>query len=132
MKMDLLHYFFFITMMMYLLHYFFHNDDDGPFTLFFFITMMDLLHLIFFHNDDDGPLTPLAIFVNSGPYNFFYVENFGPFSQIEILGGAQAPFAPPLVTGLLVKNISTHVNHENLSEKWNFGAYPFKADFEDF
>ena len=32
----------------------------------------------------------------------------------------------------LVKKISTHVNHENLSEKWNFGAYPYKADFEDF
>ena len=77
-------------MMMDLLHkFFFHNDDDGPFKLYFF------------HKDDDGPLTPLAIFVNSGPYNFFYVENFGPFSQIEILGGAQAPFAPPLVTGLV-------------------------------
>ena len=22
------------------------------------------------------------------------------------------------------KKISTHVNHENLSEKWNIGAYP--------
>ena len=32
----------------------------------------------------------------------------------------------------LVKKISTHVNHENLSKKWNFGAYPYKADFEDF
>ena len=30
------------------------------------------------------------------------------------------------------EKISTHVNHENLSEKWNFGAYPYKADFEDF
>ena len=25
---------------------------------------------------------------------------YGPFSLIEIFGGAQAPFAPPLVTGL--------------------------------
>ena len=47
-------------MMMDLLHYFFHNDD-GPFTL------------NLFHNDDDGPLTPLAIFVNSGPYNFIFL-----------------------------------------------------------
>ena len=31
-----------------------------------------------------------------------------------------------------MKKISTHVNHENLSEKWNFEAYPYKADFEDF
>ena len=32
----------------------------------------------------------------------------------------------------LVKKVSTHVNHENISEKWNFGAYPYKANFEDF
>ena len=32
----------------------------------------------------------------------------------------------------LVEKISTHVNHENLSEKWNFWVYLYKADFEDF
>ena len=36
-------------------------------------------------------------------------------------------FSTHLTSFPLVKKISTHVNHENLSEKWNIGA-----NFEDF
>ena len=111
---------FFITMMMDLLHYFFHNGDDGPFTLnffhndddgtltLFFITMMmDLLHyffhnddgpftLNFFHNDDDGPLTPLAIFVNSEPYNliFFMLTILDLFHRLKFWGVLKHPSHP--------------------------------------
>ena len=71
-------------MMMDLLHYFFHNDD-GPFTLNFF-----------FYNDDDGPLTPLAIFVNSGPYNFnfFMLKILDLFHRFKFWGVLKHPSHP--------------------------------------
>ena len=34
---------------------------------------------------------------------------------------------PTLVA--LVKKISRHVNHEDFSDKWNIGGYPYKEDF---
>ena len=47
-------------------------------------------------------------------------------------GDKKTLFSTHLTLVPLVKKISRHVNHEDFSEKLNIGAYPYKADFEDF